>query len=545
MKIGSSNKHLSPRVALWHLGLRQTIKGAIIIGILAGFVAAIQGLGYASSYPDEKSRAGFAAISESAPTLGILYGEAKNLVSPAGYMVYRAMPFMALIAAIWGLMTVTKLLRGQEEDNRWEIITAGDTTARHASWLLMAGFGTSLFAAFAIGATITAAVGALPAIQLSLTASILVALGMFLPAALFGGIGALTSQLSLTKRRAVMYSLAPLAILFALRAIGNTVPDLYWLKTLTPFGWSDMISPAIDPHMLWLLPFVPFAVAFAGVGIYVAGKRDLGAGLIPESSTARSHYFLLKSPTAFSLRQNAPLFLGWGITALIMSVLISSLMSVAAEAVADSAVLQGAVGQLGGSVADLKVAFLGAGMVFVVIVLLIMATTSMANIRRDEAKNYLDNLLTQPVRRSVWLARRLLLIVGTFTLISLVCVFTTWLMAHFQGIALDLGNMLLIGIALTGTVGFTLGLGALLYGLWPRLAVIGMYIVIIWSFLIDIIGSVVTLNDLVIKSSLFHYIVLSPAAIPDWKTFGSLLGFGIVMAAIGIFAFTKRDIITE
>lgn len=541
----SSSKHLSPKAALWHLGFRQTLKGAIIIGLLVGFMAAVQGLAFGSTYPDEKSRAAFAATMESAPALGILYGETNNLDSAAGYMVYRTVPVMALIVSIWAAMTITKLLRGQEEDGRWEVITAGSTTPRSASMLLGLGFVASLVIAFVIATIMITAAGSFPELGASLSTSLLITLAIFAPGLLFAGLGMLTSQLAITRRRAMLYVIAPLALLFGLRSLANTVPDLYWLKNLTPFGWSDMISPVFNPQAGWLLAFLLATPVFTFLGIYLVGRRDLGAGFIAEPTESKSRFYLLNTALGLAFRQNSGLFLGWGIAALAMSLLIASIMGVAAEAVADSPSLGTFIGQLGGSMTDMKIAFLGAGLVFVVITLLIMATACMASVRKDEAKNYLDNLLTQPVRRSSWLTGRLVQILFAFMGISIICVFATWAVAELQNISLELWNMLLVGIALTGTVIFLLGFGALLYGIFPRLAVIGMYAVIAWSFLIDILGSVIELSDVLAKSSLLHYISLSPTETPDWGTFATLALLGAGMAAIGIVAFTKRDIVTE
>lgn len=41
---------------------------------------------------------------------------------------------------------------------------------------------------------------------------------------------------------------------------------------------------------------------------------------------------------------------------------------------------------------------------------------------------------------------------------------------------------------------FIVGVGTLLYGLVPRLAVPVLYALILWSFLIQIIGSIITIN---------------------------------------------------
>lgn len=545
MKYQASPKHLSPSVALWHLGLRQTLKGAIVVGILVGFMATVQGLAFGSTYPDEKSRAAFAATMESAPALGILYGETDNLTSSAGYMVYRTVPIMALIVSIWALMTVTKLLRGQEEDGRWEVVTAGSTTPRKASTLVLLGFFSSFLIALTIASLTIITAGSLPDLNTPPLTCLLVTLAIFLPGLLFAGAGVFASQLALTRRRATMYILVPLLLLFGLRAIGNTVPNLYWLKDFTPFGWGDMINPVLDPQYFWLFPFLLVIPLFVATGLYLVNRRDYGTGLIAESTKSKSHFILLSSAQSFGLRQNLVLFFSWTVATLAISLLVASIMGIAAEAVAESPNLGAFIGQLGGSLTDMKVAFLGAGMMFVVITLLIMATASMASIRKDEARTYLDNLLTQPVRRSSWLAGRLVQILIAFTIISVLCVFATWVVADLQNIPLDLWNMFLVSIALTGTVIFLLGLGALLYGIAPRIATIGMYVVIVWSFLIDILGSVIELNEVVTKSSLLHYVSLSPIAAPDWETFTAMLLLGIVMAVIGITAFTKRDIVAE
>ncbi len=545
MKIAGSGHHLSTNIALWQLGLKQTLKGAIILGLFVGGIAVIQGLAFGSNFPDEKSRAAFAATIEKAPAVGLLYGETKNLASSAGYMVYRTGPITGLVASIWALMAVAKLLRGQEEDGRWEAITSASTTPRRATSLLLLGFGTSLVIAFLISFATIVAAGMSPDLPISTASAGLATLSVYLPAVLFAGAAVITSQLAFTRRRAVMYGLVPLVVLFVIRSMANTVPDLYWLKNISPFGWSDQISPIFNPQLVWIVPFVLLAPLCAGIGIYAVAKRDLGAGLIPESTTQKPRRFLLGSAAGLALRHNLSQFISWGVAALFISSIIASIMTLAAEAVADSPSLKVFLTRLGGSVDDIKIAFLGTGLTFVVMVLLIMATTCMASIRREEAKTYLDTLLTQPVRRSSWLIMRLLQITAAFVAISLLCAVATWIVAGLQSVHFDLGNMLLQSITLVGTVFLTLGLGALLYGIAPRLAVIGMYSVIVWSFVIDILSSVMNLDDLFIKSSLFHYISLSPTKSPDWTTFAWLVGIGIVMIVVGIFAFTKRDIVTE
>jgi putative exporter of polyketide antibiotics len=221
---------------------------------------------------------------------------------------------------------------------------------------------------------------------------------------------------------------------------------------------------------------------------------------------------------------------------------MASLAKIAVDALVDSPSLRTIITSFGGASHDITIAFIGSGMVFTVMVLLVMVTINVSGIRNDEAKGYLETTLVHPVRRSVWLTSRTLLIATTSLIVALLSCITTWGVARTQGIDIDLSNILLVGIALTGTTLFTLGLGTLFYGIVPRFAVVSMYIIIAWSFVIDMLQSATTINDILARTSLFHYISTSPTATPDWQTFTWLTLLGAAMAATGIAFFTKRDI---
>jgi len=531
--------------ALIGFGRRQTQKGAIILALVVTFMIGLQGVAYVASYPDQKTRSDFAKTLESAPALGILYGEPKNIDTPSGYMVYRSVPFMTVIASVWALMTVTRLLRGQEEDGRMELLLSAATTPKKTTGSLLAGFLLSLGLSFIISTLLLWAVGSTPHVGFTLEHALLSACAIFFPAIAFSSLGALVSQLSVTRRRALYYGLSCIALSFVIRAIGNTADTLHWLKQLIPFGWSDLLSPGLHPQPVWLLPSLALSVILLFLALLFVTKRDYGAGVLPESSTVKSRYFLLGSYTRFAIRQNFPVFLSWGIMAVFVSGLIAALSDIAIKALQDSESLNMAVGRLG-QTNDLRAAFIGSGVVFTTLILMIMSAVAVSAIRRTEAKNHLDNILVQPVRRSRWLIGRVSVIIAAAIVISGISGIATWSVARYVGVSLDFFNFLLVSLALSGTVIFLTGIGTMLYGKFPTWAATGMYVIILWSFVVDIISSVVTnLNDIIVKSSLFHYISSSPTDAPDWGTFAWLAGLGVLTAAIGVAAFAKRDIASE
>ena len=46
----------------------------------------------------------------------------------AGFTVFKIAMTLMILGAVWGLLTSTRLLRGEEDTGRWELLLAGQTT---------------------------------------------------------------------------------------------------------------------------------------------------------------------------------------------------------------------------------------------------------------------------------------------------------------------------------------------------------------------------------------------------------------------------------
>ncbi|HTJ73264.1 MAG TPA: ABC transporter permease subunit [Verrucomicrobiae bacterium] len=542
----SLRHHISPSAALRRLGFKQTIRGAVIIGLLIGLVMGAQGAAYNEAYPTEASRHSFVHTLDVAPALGFMAGETINASEPASYSIYKSIVITTLITAIWGLLATTRLLRGQEEDGRAEALLAGSITKRQASIHLLLGFAGSFSVSWLLAFGLIAALGQLPGVALSGDNAALLTLGGYLPGIVFAGLGILTSQLALTRGRAVTYGLVPLLGLFIMRGAANSTHDLDSLKRFTPFGWADLLNPVLGPHPLWLLPPIICGIIFAGAGLLLAGRRDLGTSLLRESDTVKPRWFLLRAPMWQALRLQKWTFAWWAIGALAFTGLMTGLAKLSVDILKDASGAQAVISKLGQSANDMAAAFIGIGNLFVVMILLIMVALLIGSIRRDEAKGYIDNLLVQPIARSRWLGGRLLLIASLAILIPLAAALLTWYTAQAQ----DLGTISLAAV-FKGALGsiavvlFALGVGGLTYSVFPRLAVAAVAIIITWSYGIDIFKAVIDLPSWVEKTSLLHYVSASPLAEPNWAAiiWFSLIGGLLILASMA--AFTKRDIISE
>jgi ABC-2 type transport system permease protein len=545
MSAANTLKRLSTSHALRRFGFRQTIRGALVIGFLTGIMMGAQGAAYAAAYPDQHSRDLLVASLKSAPGLGFMAGEIRDASTPASYSIYKSIALTTLIISVWGLLVTTRLFRGQEEDGRLEPIVAGHTTKRSASLQILIGFGYSLVIAFVVAFGCIAALGSAPKVDLPVGNAALLTLSVFLPGIFFAGVGTLTSQLAITRGRALAYGLVPLIALFTLRGAANSVTDWDWLKKFTPFGWTDLLNPVLDPQPAWIVPTVVGSLLFIPIGLYFAGKRDLGASIIRQSDTARSRFYLLGSAFTLSVRQNVGTFVWWCIGTLAYTGLLAAIAKVGADIIEESPAAAIIIAKLGGTHDDLVLAFLGFGGLFTALILLVMSAVCMGSVRQDEAKGYVDNLLIQPITRSGWLIKRLLLVISMITVISLLAGYLVWQIATLQDVKVDLWIILQNSIALMGTIILTIGIGTAFYGLLPRLTAIIMYAVIIWAFVVDVLKSFFSLNDFIDKTSLLHYVSFAPTKAPDWSTFAWLVVIGVTLMAAGIVTFTKRDIVAE
>ena len=90
---------------------------------------------------------------------------------------------------------------------------------------------------------------------------------------------------------------------------------------------------------------------------------------------------------------------------------------------------------------------------------------------------------------------------------------------------------------------FVLGVGALAFGLWPRGAIGVAYGLVVWSFLAEIVASVVGSGHWLRNTSPLLHITPAPAAAPDWTAAAWLVGLGLLAALVGPVAFGRRDLV--
>lgn len=523
---------------------RRAVRSGALWGYVFGLTVASSAWGFVSVYKTQAQRARFAALFGSNTGLAAINGPARQIETVAGYTAWKSLMFLVLAGAVWGLLTGTKLLRGEEDAGRWELLLAGQTTRRGAAWQALAGLGAGLVTLWALTAVITVVVGRLPKVGIPAGPSLFFTVALVAPAAMFLAAGALASQLAATRRQAAGYAGAALGACYAVRMVADSGTGLEWLRWATPLGWVEELQPLTGPRPLALLPIAGLVVILGGMSVYLAGRRDLGASILPDRGSSAPHTLLLSGPAGLAARLVRPAVLGWAAAIGALGLLMGFIAKQGGKALTSSPSAEQVFSRLGahgGSAA----AYLGFTFLTVAWLIAFVAAGQVTAARAEEAEGRLDHLLVRPVSRWSWLAGRVALATVVLAADGLLAGFLAWAGAASQDAGVSLASMLGAGISVVSPALCVLGTGVLAMGLWPRATSAVTYGVLAWSLLIELAGGFFSSNHWLLDTSVFHHMAAAPAVNPNWASAAILAAVGAAAAALGGVAFQRRDLAGE
>ena len=108
----------------------QTAKRAVRSGLLLGarlrdLVVASSGRQLHEDLHDQPERDALAEAFGSNHATAALFGPAPDLQTVAGFVVFKSFMTIMILGALWGLLTSTRLLRGEEDAGRWDLLLCG------------------------------------------------------------------------------------------------------------------------------------------------------------------------------------------------------------------------------------------------------------------------------------------------------------------------------------------------------------------------------------------------------------------------------------
>ena len=521
---------------------RKAARSGALWGLIFGLAIASSEISYVKIYTKSIQRDALAATYGSNKAMSALFGPAPQLQTVGGFTTFKISMTLMVLGALWALLTSTRLVRGEEDAGRWDLLLVGLTTRRGAAAQAIAGLGVGVLALWIVTGVVTVLSGRVSNVRIGATSSLYFALAMAATAIMFLAVGAFTSQLAATRRQAATFGAALLGLSYALRLIADAGVGFHGLIWVSPLGWVEELQPLTSPQPLALLPIVGFSALLAIGAISLAGRRDVGKSIVPDRVHAQAHVRLLFGPTGLAIRMQRANVIGCWISISLSAVLFGVIARSAGATLSGST--EEVFSKLGAMGTGAS-AVLGACFLILAVLVAFLAAGQVTATRVEESEGRLDHILIRPVSRRSWLGGRTLVTFVLLLVSGLAAALFAWLGAASQDAGVSLTTLLGAGMNLVPPAVIILGFGVLVFGIRPRLTSIAVYGLLGWSLLIVIVGGIGALNHWALDTSVFHYMASAPAVAPNWEANGVMTVFGVACAFVGGFAFSRRDILGE
>jgi ABC-2 type transport system permease protein len=510
------------RLAVWVLALGSlTVYAAVALG---------------SVYPTAADRQARAAVIGT-PAGTLLSGPGFGTDDyTLGAMIANELGLSVMVAAaIMSVLLVVRHTRAEEEDGRADLLRSGAVGRRAplaAALILMAGADAAVAAVVAAG-LVGSGLAAVDALAL--------AVGIGLTGAVFGAVAGVTAQLTEQARAATGSALAVLGAAVLVRGVGDVLrPGGSPLSWLSPIAWAQQTRAFVD------LRWTPLLLSGALLGVLVAGaqrlagRRDVGAGLLPPRRGPAGASALLSGPAGLLTRLQRGTLIGWAVAMLLLGLTFGSLTDSVTGMLAGNPRLAGDfASDAGASLAD---SFAAATTLYYGLCVAAFAVGSVLRLRGEEVSGRLELLLTAGLDRRRLLAAGLAVTAAAAALLLTAAGLGSGIAAAAVGgdpgtVGRQLGAALvqLPAVLIVGSV------TALLVGSVPRLSALA-WVGLAWVVLLGLFGPLLGLPGWATDLSPFGW---SPAVPAEHLTVFPLAAMTLLAAALAGLAgtgFRRRDV---
>jgi polyether ionophore transport system permease protein len=525
-----------PLGAVAHLHTRLTWRTpALIAVVMAGYVA-LEVVSYRTAYPDGVSPVQF-EVFEDNPAVRMMNGVPHALDTAGGFTVWDGGWMMQIIVAVWAILVTSRLLRGEEDLDRADLVLAGPVRAPAVTAVAVA-----VVVAEGIGIGLAAAL-AMVAMEQAWWGSALFGVGVAGVGATFAALTAVVSQLVEVRRRVVGVGVGLLGLASVLRMVGNSADSRDWVLWTTPMGWIDQLRPFGGTEAKAVVPMIAVPVVLGLLAVRLRAVRDTGGALLAPESAGRSHLHLLSSPLAFAWRSTWGSLAAWAAGVAAIAAIMGALVSTMIDWIAEDEGYQQLISSLGLDAA-LSVEGFTAVMAFMFgLAVALQVAWRVGAARSEEEAGRLEAVLARPVGRLRWLGGHVLLAAAGAVFLTFVAGAAIWAGGRAAGsTVLGLGDSVAANLNTLPVVALVGGLAVAAYGVLPRLTVPVPVTAAVAAFVLYLVGPALQWPSWILDLSPFTHLALVPAE--PWAVVAGVLmtAIGVALAAAGALAFRIRDV---
>lgn len=507
------------RLAVWLLGIAVT--------------TAISAASLLDVYSDQGAIDSYVRLFGDNPALVAFAGPGYGFDDPnIGVVLVNETQLYGMIAtALMSIFLLNRGTRAEEDSERAELVLASVVgryapTAASTVVVALANFTIAVLCLLAFVALDYPAPG-----SVALAASQLV-VGL-----MFAGVAAVMAQLFGSGRSVLGMSSVVLAVAFVVRAIGDIGHN--FLSWMSPIGWAQGVR-AYAGERWWTLGLsAALAGALVAVSFWLATRRDLGTGLLPQKPGPPSAAGWVTRPLGLALRLQRGSLIGWTIGLFLTGAVYGSIADDIDELIKDNPQLAEVFLRLGG--ASLTDTYFATSMTMLALIASGFAISSALTLRSEEGAGRAEAILAGPVSRNRWALSHLLIAAGG-----------TVLTVGAAGLGVGTGYAAVIGdfwqiprltgVALVTVPGVLVLMGAttVLFGLAPRAALASWGVLAVVA-VIGFFAELLQLPGWALRLSPFEHLPAVPAEDLRLGPIILLAALAGALVAAGLWGLRHRD----
>lgn len=505
------------RIAIWVFAI-----GALVV-ISAGSVRGM--------FPTQHDIDAAVQLERSAAAV-IFNGPPLALHTIGGQVAYQLSTFELVIVGLMSSMMIGRLVRGEEESGRLELVRAlpvGAHASTAAALLVVAAMDVTVGVVTTLG---------LLALDLPVAGSVMLGVAVTTLGFLFAAIAMLTSQVTENTRIVHGVTGVILGVSYLVRGIGD-VGGGRW-SWLSPIGWAQKTRPFAGEQ--WWPLLIPLA-ATAGAGLLAArlsARRDLGGALVRPRSGPATAEESLGRPLGLAWRLHRGTILGWAAGAFAFGVAYGSFGDAIDQYVKDNKTMAKVLEVASG--ASITDSYLATSLMFTALLVAGYALQAALRSRSEESAGRTEPLVATGLSRRRWLLSHvavtalgstLVMVAGSVgTGVTYGIVTSHWSRAVRVSVA---------GFAHLPAIWLLAAIAVALYGLVPN-ASLAAWAAYGWCLVVGILGELLDLPRGLRDLSPFQHTPRVPAA--DWSALPllAMAGLAALLLIAGVTGFARRDV---
>ena len=353
-------------------------------------------------------------------------------------------------------------------------------------------------------------------------------------------IGLFFAQIMATSAGATGASLATIGLLYISRA-GSDISNIK-LSMFNPMGWTYLTYPFVKNDWLPLLFAIIFCIVMLIISFILEGKRDMGAGYLPEFEGRAYAKKSLLSVSGLLLKINKGIIIAWLITFVLMGAAYGSIYGDMQSFLESNDLMKHMFSQTGYSIEESFSATILMVMSGLVAILPIVVINKLFT---EETRMRLSQVFSTKVSRTKLYFTTILisLIVGIVgLLLAAIGLGGTALSVMSDQSSMTLIDFISASLNFIPAILFFIGIAALALGYLPKAGKI-IYAYLAYSFMLSYFGNILNLPEWFSKTTIFNWIPQLPVDNFELVTFIIITIISIILIIIGYLGYKNRDMI--